>query len=455
MNRRAFFSSLLASTALPNLARAQGFDVVTAQDALIYGDGFTLFKSLEWIRERGDPDMAAAIIQAMRFSRAPANMFSQTLTSITGANVGFDWFDWMLWQEKNPQIQPNPLFSEFKRSLYSRIDPNFGSFLKPEYLSPNKMGVRLEEITWGGVKKDGIPPLDPPRMTIPEVITYLQDDDLVFGVSINGDARAYPLRILGWHEMLNDVVGGVPVALAYCTLCGSGILFETAVEGREAPFIFGSSGLLYRSNKLMFDRETNSLWNQFTGKPVVGPLVGEGIELEQHPIVITNWAAWRTQNPLTLVMDVNTGYTRDYGSDVVYKDYFASDDLMFPVVTSGPLKAKDYVFGIQEFAALKAWPLAVFADNPVINDNIGGRNIVLLGNVETRTVRAYDREDFEFIRSPEGVLQSQGGASWLETEEGLVSATDQILPRVAGHVAYSFAWNSFLGAESEIYSPQD
>ena len=90
---------------------------------------------------------------------------------------------------------------------------------------------------------------------------YLRDDDLVFGVEINGDIRAYPLRIMGWHEMFNEVIGGVPVALAYCTLCGAGILFETAVEGRDEPFVFSTSGFLYRSNKLMYDRQTESMWN--------------------------------------------------------------------------------------------------------------------------------------------------------------------------------------------------
>jgi hypothetical protein len=457
INRRTFFTTLMASTALGNMARAQGFDVVTAQDALIYGDGITLFKALEWIRERGSDDMAASIIQAMRFSRAPANMFAETLTSITGANVGFDWFDWMLWQEQNPQVVPHPLFSEFKRSLYSRIDPNFDGFLKPEYLAPENMGIRLEEITWGGVKKDGIPSLDNPRMTIPEAITYMRDDDLVFGVSINGDVRAYPLRILGWHEMLNDVIGGVPVALAYCTLCGSGILFETAVAGlagRDAPLVFGSSGLLYRSNKLMFDRETNSLWNQFTGKPVVGPLVGIGVELKQHPIVITTWGEWKLQNPLTLVLDLKTGYNRDYGSGVVYKDYFASDELMFPVVVDlTRQKAKEYVFGIREFGASKAWPLNAFTQTSVINDTIGDTPVVLLGSAKTRTVRAYERGEFEFTRDADGVLKSQGGASWIEDEDGLINATDQVLPRVAGHIAYWFAWNSYLGAESEVYEP--
>lgn len=455
INRRTFFTSLMASTALGNMARAQGFDVVTAQDALIYGDGITLFKALDWIRERGSDDMAASIIQAMRFSRAPANMFAETLTAITGANVGFDWFDWMLWQEQNPQIVPHPLFSEFKRSLYSRIDPNFDDFLKPEYLAPEKMDIRLEEITWGGVKKDGIPSLDNPRMTIAEAAEYLRDDDLVFGVAINGDVRAYPLRIMGWHEMFNDVIGGVPVALAYCTLCGSGILFETAIPafaGIDAPLVFGSSGFLYRSNKLMFDRKTNSLWSQFTGKPVVGPLVGSGFELKQRPVVITTWAEWKTQNPLTLVLDLNTGYSRDYGSGVVYKDYFASEDLMFPVqVDETRQKAKEYVFGIREFGASKAWPLKAFTDNPVINDTIGGKAVVLVGNAKTRTVRAYEREEFEFTRDADGVLKSQGGASWVQDENGLTNAADKTLPRVAGHIAYWFAWNGYLGAVSEVY----
>ena len=131
------------------------------------------------------------------------------------------------------------------------------------------MRIRLEEVVWGGVQFDGIPSLDNATMINADKADYLLDTDLVFGIEINGDARAYPLRIMGWHEMANDVIGGVPVALAYCTLCGSGILYETLLEGSDDPLVFGSSGLLYRSNKLMFDRTTNSLWNQFSGEPVV------------------------------------------------------------------------------------------------------------------------------------------------------------------------------------------
>ena len=104
--------------------------------------------------------------------------------------------------------------------------------------------------------------------------TYLGDRNIVFGIEVNGDARAYPKRILAWHEMFTDSVGGVPVAGVYCTLCGTVILYYTNLGGTQ--YDLGTSGFLYRSNKLMYDRATQSLWNTFSGEPVVGPLVGKG-----------------------------------------------------------------------------------------------------------------------------------------------------------------------------------
>ena len=286
----------------------------------------------------------------------------------------------MVWQEANPEIEPHPSFTELKLEVLRRVDPNFLRFFRSEWVDSGKMKVRLEEITWGGVAVDGIPSLDHPKLIAAADAGDLLDDDLVFGVEINGDARAYPLRIMGWHEMFNEVIGGVPVALAYCTLCGSGILFEAQVEGRHRPFVFGSSGLLYRSNKLMFDRETDSLWNQFTGTPVVGPLVASGIQLKIRPVVIASWARWRQSHPDTSVLSLDTGYRRDYGSGVVYAEYFASPDLMFPTrVNEAQLRQKDYVFGIRDVAAAKAWPLEVFRGGAVINDAVGLREVVLMG----------------------------------------------------------------------------
>ncbi|KAJ55273.1 hypothetical protein ACMU_11270 [Actibacterium mucosum KCTC 23349] len=445
----ALAGSTAAATALP--ARAQAFDFAETHRALIEGPAPDFFDALLAIEKRGNPDMAASLIQALRFSRGPRDAIDATLRSITGAEPEPGWFEWMLWQEANPQITPHPSFIDFKRDMFLRIDPNFDVFLKPRHLNPDRMKIRLEEITWGGVRKDGIPSLDNPTLITAEAADYMRGDDLVFGVSINGDTRAYPLRIMGWHEMFNEVIGGVPVALAYCTLCGSGILFETQVPGRAEPLIFGSSGFLYRSNKLMFDRATHSLWNQFTGKPVSGKLVDSGIELQQRPVVITTWDQWRADNPDTRVLSLNTGHDRNYGSGVVYADYFASDDLMFPTqVDQRQHRQKDYVFGVRQFGGAKAWPLDAFKRRMVINDGMLDTPLVLIGDQKTRTVRAYERGALEFAGTAENVTDTNG-ANWKVTEDALLGPNGATLPRVAGHIAYWFAWNGYLGAESELY----
>ena len=362
-----------------------------------------------------------------------------------------DWFDWMKWQERNPQITPHPSFIDFKRAMMLRIDPNFDGFMQKKNIQPEKMHIRLEEITWGGVRKDGIPSLDNPTLILGPEATYMRGDDLVFGVSINGDARAYPLRIMGWHEMFNDVVGGVPLALAYCTLCGAGILFETQVENQPNPLIFVSSGFLYRSNKLMFDRGTDTLWNQFTGKPVSGCLADSGIELAQRPVVIDTWDNWKSLNPETKVLSLDTGYQRDYGSGVVYQDYFASSALMFPTnVDQSTHSQKDYVFGVRQFGGAKAWPLNSFENQPVINDGMVGSPMILLGDVKTRSVRAYERGDLIFAGDLSGLTASDG-STWKVTEDAILSDDGRSLPRVAGHIAYWFAWNGYLSAKSELY----
>ena len=449
---RRQITALLPAAVLPLPAWAQDDGMEQAHQDLLFGSPETFFDALQAIRDRGDADMAPGLIFAMRFLRGGAPQLVETLHRLTGETQAVTWNDWMLWQEAHPEIAPHPSFAGFKRKVFLQIDPNFDVFLKPAYLSRDKMKIRLEEVTWGGVRKDGIPSLDNPTLVTADEADYLRADDLVFGVSINGETRAYPLRIMGWHEMFNEVIGGVPVALAYCTLCGSGILFETDVPGQNQPFVFGSSGFLYRSNKLMFDRQTHSLWNQFTGKPVVGPLVDSGIELVQRPIVITSWADWKAQNPDTRVLSLDTGVQRDYRSGVVYKDYFASSELMFPtLVDQSKHRQKDYVFGIRTFGAAKAWPITAFKGGRVINDNIADKPLVLIGDDKTRTARAYERGDLTFVPA-NGGLKSQDGTQWTLSEDALTAPDGRILPRVAGHIAYWFAWNGYLGAESELYS---
>ena len=450
-----------AALALSPVLTAAGVSAAKAQSAtgevanlsrtLVFGSRQEIIDSIGALTVRGNPDVAAAMILALRYRRSETPDLSRGLEALTGHEAS-GWFDWMVWQEANPQVKPHYSFAAVKREVLGRLDPEFLRFL-PNQDTLDGMKIRLEEITWGGVSVDGIPSLDHPTHISAGEADYLLADDLVFGVEIDGDARAYPLRIMGWHEMFNEVIGGVPVALAYCTLCGAGILFETQVAGRAEPLVFGSSGLLYRSNKLMFDRETDSLWNQFTGEPVSGPLVDGGIKLKIRPVAITSWERWRSLHPDTKVLSLDTGYARDYGSGVVYQAYFASDELMFPaVVDERQHKQKDYVFGIRDVAHSKAWPLEAFAGGAVINDAIGPRELVLIGDEATRTVRAYERRGrvFEAVDGDSDALTAADG-TWRVGEDELTGPDGTRLPRVPGHVAYWFAWNGYLGAESELY----
>lgn len=449
----AFVVSFLGSALFPSWAlELTDAEVRDYTKALIYApsDGFEA--ALDALVARGNKDVVAGMIVTMRFRDSDARL-AAAISKLTGAKIN-SWNDAMLWQEEHPEVKPHPSFRSYSEELFAQIDPQFTRFIGTDKTDPAKMKIRLEEIVWGGVHVDGIPALDNPKLISAKAADYLRDDDLVFGVSINGDNRAYPLRIMGWHEMFNDTIGGVPVALAYCTLCGSGILFETKLEDRAKPLVFGSSGMLYRSNKLMFDRETDSLWNQFTGEPVSGKLVNAGIKLEIRPVTITSWKNWLASHGDTKVLSLDTGFKRDYDSGVVYQDYFSSPDLMFPtsVRDESQVKRKDYVFGIRELNVARAWPVDVFAKKHVINDKFNGRAIVLIGDAQTRTVRAYERGEQTFSEANDPDVLTSGDDRWTITEDELIAPDGSKLARLSGHVAYWFAWDGYLGASSTLYS---
>jgi hypothetical protein len=446
----ALAAAVLGAAALSGPSAQEPDTVEALSRVVVFGDGEDVDRALTALRLRGKPDVAASLILALRYNRSAQHKISAALSVLTGHRDAADWFDWMLWQEAHPEFTPHPSFRRLKLDLLARIDVQFSRF----FGGNPRIDIRLEEIVWGGVEVDGIPALVDAEMIPAAQATYLTPDEPVFGVEIGGDARAYPLRILDWHEMANDAVGGVPVALAYCTLCGAGILFDRRIPGRDKPFEFGSSGLLYRSNKLMYDRETDSLWNQFTGRPVVGKLAGSGIELKQLPVTISSWRRWRERHPGTKVLAPDTGHIRDYSPGAAYGRYFASSKLMFPAgLADGRLGAKEQVFGVRAPAGAKAWPLGVFRENPVINDRVGALDVVVIGNAAERTGRAYRRDGREFeATSDPAVLQGPGGA-WTATEEALVGPDGTRLPRLAGHVAYWFAWASYLGPKPELYEP--
>ena len=270
----------------------------------------------------------AYLVQAIEFiSLSRDYPTSQKILEIlkkhTGKEYGFGLSDWFYWIWNQPQNISSD-YAQFKANLYKNIDPRFERYFIDRQ---NKALIRLDEIRWGGVVQDGIPPLRNPKMIAASQADYLDDDNVIFGIEINGDARAYPKRILAWHEMFVDKVGGVNIAGVYCTLCGTVIPYKTEFKGTNHAL--GTSGFLYRSNKLMYDQATQSLWNTLTGKPVVGPLINKGIELEHLSVVTTTWGEWKRRHPDTSVLSLKTGHRRDYGEGVAYQEYFATDNMMF------------------------------------------------------------------------------------------------------------------------------
>ena len=189
-------------------------------------------RALRFLVKRNKKDVIPALITALRVLPDADGRLLDALQRLAGVEIPRDWNAWMEWLEEHTEIRPYRDFVSFKADLLAGVDSSFRGFLYPGV----RHEIRVEEIVWGGVKKDGIPALVNAKQVPAGEATYLTDRELVFGVSINDDSRAYPLRILDWHEMLNDVVGGVPVSLAYCTLCGSGILFDTRVRGRQQAF---------------------------------------------------------------------------------------------------------------------------------------------------------------------------------------------------------------------------
>lgn len=407
--------------------------------------------ALQWMRKRNKTDVVPALIYALRYLPNTNGQITSVLEHLTGSKNGHEWSDWMLWQQAHPEIKPFDDFAFFQSGLFSNIDPNFEVFLYPDV----KHEIRLEEIAWGGVHKDGIPALTNPELIHGKDADYLSDGEAVFGIEINGDARAYPYRIMDWHEMFNDVIGSVPVSLAYCTLCGSAILYDTRVKNRKEPFVFGSSGFLYRSNKLMYDQQTHSLWNQFTGRPVVGKLTGSDIELKVLPVVTTTWKKWRTQHPDTKVLSINTGHQRDYRPGAPYGDYFASQELMFPaLLKDNRLKQKERVFGLRITGAEKAWPLSAFDGGKVINDRVGAVSLVLIGDTESRTVRAYRSGARQFKKGTSDLSTIiHDGQEWKVSEAAILGPEGGSLSRLPGHLAYWFAWSNYLG-QADFFEPK-
>ena len=406
---------------------------------LIAGEEGDMVDAMDLVESTWEPSYLSMALDVVRLSRNPAISASlmQLVANKVGGEHGYDLGAWQRAMWNAPEAR-HPRYAAFKGALYSFIDPRFSAYFD-EVGEPS---IRLDEIVWGGVRQDGIPPLRNPMMLAADDIGYLEDDHIVFGISVNGDVRAYPKRILAWHEMFVDVVGGVPVAGVYCTLCGTVILFHTEHDG--VNHALGTSGFLYRSNKLMYDQATQSMWSTMRGTPVVGPLAGKGIVLDRGSVVTTTWGEWRRRHPDTKVLSLETGHTRDYDEGAAYRDYFATDEVIFEVpALDTRLKNKDEVFTVL-LADHPDRPLAISAEflaaNPVHHDTIEDAVLVVFTDPSGAN-RAYASEDVTFTGyDGDWIVQDGSGISWTMDEHALTAEDGRVLHRIPAQRAFWFGW---------------
>jgi len=215
--------------------------------------------------------------------------------------------------------------------------------------------IDVRELRSGGPPPDGIPPIDEPRFLGTAEVSFLEDTEPVLALEISGDARAYPLQIMTWHEIVNDTVSDVPVAVTYCPLCNTAIAFDRRLDDRVLSF--GTSGMLFNSALVMYDRQTESLWSHFTSQALAGVLTGE--RLATFPVSVVSWAEWRDAHPSGRVLSRDTGFDRDYGRNP-YPGYDDVDNppFLFDGEVDGRLAAKERVVGV----GLDRDPVAVRLD---------------------------------------------------------------------------------------------
>ncbi|MCP4431886.1 MAG: DUF3179 domain-containing protein [Gammaproteobacteria bacterium] len=249
--------------------------------------------------------------------------------------------------------------------------------------------IPVKQIMHGGPPKDGIPAISNPKFVSVEQASHVSSSDRIVGITLDGVSKAYPISILNWHEIVNDEVNGQHFAITYCPLCGTAVAFDAEIGGEVTEF--GVSGLLYNSDVLLYDRNTESLWSQISSRSVAGKLVGT--ELVRLPISHTTWQDWENKYPDTLVLSEETGHFRDYSRDP-YAGYEKSRSLFFAVNNQAPesYHPKELIIGLEVNGTYRAYPFIELDKNgkSSFTDNLNGKDFTINWDSENRAVSIFD-----------------------------------------------------------------
>ena len=361
------------------------------------------------------------------------------------------WVEWESWYSQQ-DIEPLAGFDDWKLRLYKSYLPPVGGLLDAE---PRTFD--LQDIRWGNCDRSFLAALNAPDFLSgdhPDA-EYLDADDTVFGFEIAGDRYAVPRWVLFPHELLNVVLDGVPVSLTYCTLCNAPILYDRRVgdqtDGRHDVLTFGSSGMLAAGNKVMYDEETETLWDQHAGVPTAGHYLDSSpdLVLDQFAVTQTTWAEWQAEYPDTRLLDPETGYDYDYQhyDDHIgfFRHYWNNEDAIQPGVrqADGELPEKADVYGLVSEAASEVWvvPVEDF-DDPLVAD-VDGRAVVAIRD-GTGDVAVYEAPPAP-VEWQGAVLVDADGTEWT-VERNELHADGATRERIPGRHGLWFAFRTHYDA---------
>ena len=320
--------------------------------------------------------------------------------------------------------------------------------------------VALDEIRSGGPPPDGIPSIDDPTFLRPAAVDFLGETEPVLAFEIDGDARAYPVQILMWHEIVNDTVGGVPVAVTYCPLCNSAVAYDRRIGDRVLEF--GTSGLLWNSALVMYDRQTETLWSHFTGQGIVGELTGT--EIDTLPVATVPWGLWRDAHPDGLVLSQDTGFDRSYGRNP-YPGYddVNSQPFLFEGEVDGRYTAMTRIVGVQVGDDALGVPLFTLREQRVVAAEVGGTDVVVFWAPGTASaldssnvaggddvgatgvfIPVVDGQTLTFEPVDDGFADDQTGTTWNllgQAVEGPLAGST--LEAITHLDTFWFAWSAF------------
>ncbi len=335
-----------------------------------------------------------------------------------------------------------------------------------------KHSVPYSEILSGGPPKDGIPAIDNPRFVgVEDADSWLEPKEPIILFQIEDDVRAYPVQIVMWHEIVNDTVGGVPVVVTFCPLCNTAIAFERTVEGRELTF--GTTGRLRFSNLIMYDRQTESWWQQATGEAIAGQFTGRRLDL--RPASIVSWADFRSTHPDGKVLSRETGFSRSYGEN----PYAGYDDVdNSPFLYEGPetpdtLPAMARVITVDSGGEAVAYPYDALRREQVVNNTLGGKPVVVLWEPGTASAldedvvaagrdvgsaatfsRTLDGRTLTFRSEGGRIVDEQTGSAWNPLGRGVGGELEgRKLERLASIDHFWFSWAAFR-PDTRVYKSE-